>query len=94
VYADWQDPTLTVEEIRVVVEEAHKQGLKVAAHANTPEGIKNAVTAGVDSIEHGHEADREALERINAKGVFLVPTVGVIDEMLEPRKTDKITPEQ
>ena len=63
----------------MVVEEAHKQGLKVAAHATTPEGIKNALTAGVDSIEHGHGADREALEMMKAKGVFLVPTVGGID---------------
>jgi len=38
VYADWSHPTLTVEEIRVIVEEAHKQGLKVAAHATTPGG--------------------------------------------------------
>jgi imidazolonepropionase-like amidohydrolase len=94
VYADWNHPTLTVEEMRVVVEEAHKQGLKVAAHATTPEGIKNAVTAGVDSIEHGHEADRQALEMIKAKGIFLVPTVGVIDEIVEQRKTDKLNPEQ
>jgi imidazolonepropionase-like amidohydrolase len=94
VYADWNHPTLTVEEMRVVVEEAHKQGLKVAAHATTPEGIKNAVTAGVDSIEHGHGADRQALEMIKAKGIFLVPTVGVIDEIGEQRKTDKLTPEQ
>ena len=78
VYADWLHPTLTVDEMRVVVEEAHKQGLRVAAHATAPEGIKNAVAAGVDSIEHGHRADREALEMIKAKGVFLVPTVGVI----------------
>jgi len=60
VYADWEHPTLTLEEMCVVVEEAHKQGLKVAAHATTPEGIKNAVTGGVDSIEHGHRADRNA----------------------------------
>jgi imidazolonepropionase-like amidohydrolase len=83
VYADWQRPTLTVDEMRVVVEEAHKQRLKVAAHATTPEGIKNAVTAGVDSIEHGHRADRGALEMIKAKGVFLVPTVGVVDETFQ-----------
>jgi imidazolonepropionase-like amidohydrolase len=94
VYADWRRPTLTVEEIGVVVEEAHKQGLKVAAHATTPEGIKNAVASGVDSIEHGHRADREALEMIKAKGVFLVPTVGVIDESLRQRKTDQLTSEQ
>ena len=45
VYADWNHPTLTVEEMTVIVEEAHKQHRKVAAHATTPEGIKNALTA-------------------------------------------------
>jgi len=94
VYADWSHPTLTVDEMRVVVEEAHKQGLKVAAHATTPEGIKNAVTAGVDSIEHGHRADREALEMMKAKGTFLVPTVGGIDAYFEAHKNDPLTPEQ
>lgn len=94
VYADWEHPTLTVEEIRVIVEEAHKQNRKVAAHATTPEGIKNAVTAGVDSIEHGHEANREDLEMMKAKGTFLVPTVGVIDAMFEARKDKPSTPEQ
>lgn len=82
VYADWMHPTLTIEEMHVVVEEAHKQGLKVAAHASTPEGIKNAITAGVDSIEHGHQADRQTLEMIKEKGIFLVPTLGVIDQMM------------
>ena len=68
VYADWRNPTLTVEEMRVIVEEAHKQKLKVAAHATTPEGIKNAITAGVDSIEHGNQANREDLEMMKANG--------------------------
>jgi imidazolonepropionase-like amidohydrolase len=94
VYADWKNPTLTVEELRVIVEEAHKQRLKVAAHATTPEGIKNAVTAGVDSIEHGHRADRESLEMMKAKGTFLVPTVGVIDAYFERTKNDPMTPKQ
>jgi imidazolonepropionase-like amidohydrolase len=75
-YADWRNPTLTVEEMRVAVEEAHKAGRKVAAHATTPEGIRNAVTAGVDSIEHGHQADRQGLELMKAKGVYLLPTRG------------------
>jgi imidazolonepropionase-like amidohydrolase len=86
VYADWQFPTLTVDEIRVIVEEAHQQGRKVAAHATTPQGIKNAITAGVDSIEHGHEADREALEMMKAKGVFLVPTIAGTDAAVEKYK--------
>ena len=94
VYADWNHPTLTVDEVRVVVEEAHKQGLKVAAHATTAEGIKNAVIAGVDSIEHGHGIDRADLELMKAKGIFLVPTVGVIDALAERHKNEPTTPEQ
>jgi imidazolonepropionase-like amidohydrolase len=93
VYADWQTPTLTVDEMRVVVEEAHKLQRKVAAHATTPEGIFNALTAGVDSIEHGHQANRKDLELMKEKGVFLVPTVGVIDAMYAER-VSKLTPEQ
>jgi imidazolonepropionase-like amidohydrolase len=76
VYADWQYPTLTVEEMSVIVEEAHKAGRKVAAHATTAEGQRNAITAGVDSIEHGHGADRQDLEMMKAKGVYWVPTMG------------------
>jgi imidazolonepropionase-like amidohydrolase len=94
VYADWRYPTLTVDEMHVIVEEAHKQNRKVAAHATTPEGIKNAVTAGVDSIEHGHQANREDLEMMKAKGTFLVPTVGVIDLDEESFKTHPLTPEE
>ena len=80
VYADWNHPTLTFEELLVIVDEAHKAGLRVAAHATTPDGIKNAVNAGADSIEHGHEADQKAMDLIKKNNVFLVPTVGVIDE--------------
>jgi imidazolonepropionase-like amidohydrolase len=94
VYADWDRPTLTVEELRVIVEEAHKQNRKVAAHATTAEGIRNAVTAGVDSIEHGHRADRQALELMKAKGTFLIPTVGVIDAFAEDPHNAPKTPEQ
>jgi imidazolonepropionase-like amidohydrolase len=75
-YADWRYPTLTVEEMSVVVEEAHKLHHKVAAHATTAEGIRNAITAGVDSIEHGHGADDQDLEMMKAKGVYWVPTMG------------------
>jgi imidazolonepropionase-like amidohydrolase len=93
VYADWEHPTLTVDEIHVIVEEAHKQGIKVASHATTPEGIKNAVTAGVDSIEHGHHINREDLELMKQKGTFLVPTVGVIDASFERHKNETVSPE-
>jgi imidazolonepropionase-like amidohydrolase len=79
VYADWLNPTLTVAEMQVIVEEAHKAKLKVAAHATTPEGIRNAIQAGVDSIEHGFRADRPDLELMKSKGVYLVPTLSGID---------------
>ncbi len=93
VYADWEHPTLTVEELRVVVEEAHKAGRRVAAHATTVEGIRNAVAAGVDSIEHLLFADRPTLELLAEKGVWLVPTLspfvyqlaGVTDEARRQR---------
>lgn len=94
VYADWEHPTLTVDEMRVVVEEAHKQKRKVAAHATTAEGIKNALTAGVDSIEHGHRINREDLEMMKAQGTFLVPTIGVIDLDFEGLKDKPVSPEQ
>ena len=93
IYADWEHPTLTVGEMRVVVEEAHRQGRKVAAHATTPEGIKNAIAAGVDSIEHGHHADHGAIELMREKQLFLVPTVGVIDEIADRMKA-QAPPEQ
>src|SRR5579872_4340189 len=74
VYADWDHPTLTVEEMRVVVEEAHKAKRKVAAHAYSPEGIRNALNAGVDSIEHGNDADRATLELMKEKNAYWVLT--------------------
>jgi len=82
IYADWREPTLTIPEMEVVVQEAHRAKRKVAAHATTPEGIRNAVMAGVDSIEHGHRADRGALEVMKARGVYLVPTLSVMDAMV------------
>lgn len=94
VYADWSNPTLTVDEMRVIVDEAHKQGLRVAAHATTAEGIKNAVTAGVDSIEHGTGANREDLEMMKAKGIFLVPTVGLAYALSDPQRRDAMSPKQ
>src|SRR5579862_8098567 len=88
VYADWSYPTLTVEEMSVIVEEAHKSGRKVAAHATTPEGMRNAITAGVDSIEHGHGANRQDLEMMKEKGVYWVPTMGYyfyhVDQVKSP----------
>ena len=94
VNADWANPTLTVDEMRAIVEETHKQKLKVAAHATTAEGIENAVTDGVDSIEDGNGANREGLEMMKAKGTFLVPTVGMAYELSDPQRLDAMSPKQ
>jgi imidazolonepropionase-like amidohydrolase len=88
VYADWLYPTLTVAEMQVIVEEAHKANRKVAAHAMTAEGIHNAVLAGVDSIEHGHHADRADLELMKQKGVYLVPTLSGLDAHIARKPED------
>ena len=88
VYADWRNPTLTEEEIRVVVEEAHRAQRKVAVHATTPEGIRNALRAGADSIEHGHQADRAALELMKQKGAYFVPTLGIVETLAEQAPTE------
>ena len=90
VYADWGHPTLTIDEIRAVVEEAHKSRLKVAAHADSVEGIRNALIAGVDSIEHGGFADRTSLELMKQKNAYWVPTKGYfffrLDSVTNPRQ--------
>jgi imidazolonepropionase-like amidohydrolase len=90
VYADWHRPTLTVEELRAVVEEAHKMEKKVAAHADSAVGIANALAAGVDSIEHGSYVDRADLELMKKKGVFWVPTRAVIADQLAAIKDPEI----
>lgn len=63
------------EELRTIVEEARRNGVKVAAHAHGREGIIAAVRAGVDSIEHGSQLDDEGLALMKARGTYLVPTL-------------------
>jgi imidazolonepropionase-like amidohydrolase len=65
---------LTAEELRAVVDEARRHGLKVAAHAHGAEGIRAAIEAGVASIEHGSVLDDAALDAMVAHGTYLVPT--------------------
>ncbi len=71
------------EEIRAVVAEAHRLGRKVAAHAHGAAGIKQAVLAGVDSIEHGSFIDDEAIRLMKEKGTYLVPTLYLADWFIE-----------
>ena len=65
---------LSDEELRAIVQEARRHGLKVAAHAHGTEGIKAAVRAGVASIEHGSMLDDEAIGLMKRNGTYLVPT--------------------
>jgi imidazolonepropionase-like amidohydrolase len=65
----------TLEEMKVLVEEAHLTDRRVAAHAHGNEGIKVAIRAGVDSIEHGSELDDEAIRLFRKNGTWLVPTL-------------------
>jgi imidazolonepropionase-like amidohydrolase len=68
-------PELTVEEMRVAVAEGHRAGVLVAAHAHAPQGIANAIEAGVDTIEHAAFADRATHDLMISAGITLVPTV-------------------
>ena len=69
----------TYEELKAMVDEAHKLERKVAAHAHGTEGIKIAVRAGVSSIEHGSFLDEEGARMMKAQGTFLVPTLSAAE---------------
>lgn len=69
---------MTVEELQAAVEEAHRAGRKVAAHAHGSSGMKNAVRAGVRSIEHATLMDEEAAAMMKQQGVFMVPTLSAL----------------
>lgn len=64
--------SFTIEEMKAAVDEARKRGLRVAAHAHGAEGIKNAIRAGVHSIEHGTFLDEESIALMKERKVYLV----------------------
>lgn len=89
----------TLEEMQAVVVEAHKLGRKVAAHAHGTQAIKDAIVAGVDSVEHASLIDAEGIKLAKAHGTFLVfdiynddfilemgPKVGMLPESIEKEK--------
>ena len=69
---------LNFEELRAGVEEAHRHGMRCAAHAIGTAGVVNAVRAGVDSVEHGHLIDAEGIKLMLDRGTFLVPTLAAV----------------
>jgi imidazolonepropionase-like amidohydrolase len=82
VYADYgrgpggkQVPTFSVDELKALVEESHSAGRLVAAHATTAEGMRRAVLAGVDTIEHGYGGTEEVFRSMAEKHIAYLPTL-------------------
>jgi imidazolonepropionase-like amidohydrolase len=80
---DPQASQYTREEMKAIVEEAHRLGRKVAAHAHGAQAIRWASEAGVDSIEHGSYIDDAAIAEMKKNGTYLVPTLYLGDWFLE-----------
>ena len=92
-------PQYSLEEMKAIVEEAHKLGRKVAAHAHGTESIRDAILAGADSIEHASLIDAEGIALAKKHGTFLVfdiyndeyiltmgPKIGMLPESIEKEK--------
>ncbi|MFZ2174923.1 MAG: amidohydrolase family protein [Rhodococcus sp. (in: high G+C Gram-positive bacteria)] len=69
------------EELRAIVDEAHRRGLRVASHTHGAEAVRQAVEAGIDCIEHGFLIDDDAIDLMVERGTFLVPTTRLADAM-------------
>src|ERR1700739_4200615 len=70
-------PTLTVEELRAIVDEAHGWGKKVACHAYNGEGLQRGLDGGCDSIEHGLDITDAQIAQMARQGTWYCPTLGV-----------------
>jgi len=90
-YGDTFDvPQLNLDEIRAVVDEAGKFGLKVSAHCHGDRGIAEAVAGGVHSIEHGTGVEDKTLHAMSDRSTRLVPTIWALDSILQPGNPNKI----
>jgi imidazolonepropionase-like amidohydrolase len=83
----FSQPTLTVEELRPIVDEAHGWGKKVACHAYNGVGLHRALDGGCDSIEHGLELDDAAIAQMVRQGTWLCPTMSVYYKEWAPAGT-------
>ncbi len=81
-------PTFTLDELRAIVDEAHRERHKVASHAMALHGVHNSVEAGVDSIEHGNYIADEDLKAMAARGIFYVPTIFVGEYVAQGRAAE------
>ena len=81
-------PTFTLDELRAVVDEAHRERHKVASHAMALYGVHNSVEAGVDSIEHGNYIADEDLKTMASRGIYYVPTIFVGEYVAQGRAAE------
>jgi imidazolonepropionase-like amidohydrolase len=81
---DIAEALMTPEEIRAVVDAAHRFGARVAAHSGSSVATSVAVDAGIDSIEHGYTLDRKVLRKMSKAGTWLVPTIVVSQPATAP----------
>jgi imidazolonepropionase-like amidohydrolase len=81
-------PTFTLEELKAIVDEAHRERHKVASHAMALYGVHNSIEAGVDSIEHGNYIADEDLKTMASRGIFYVPTVYVGEYVAQGRAAE------
>jgi imidazolonepropionase-like amidohydrolase len=81
-------PTFTLDELRAIVDEAHRERHKVASHAMALNGVHNSVEAGVDTIEHGNYIADEDLKTMAARGIFYVPTIFVGEYVAQGRAAE------
>jgi imidazolonepropionase-like amidohydrolase len=80
-------PTLTLEEIKSIVDEAHGWGKKVACHAYGGVGLRRALDGGCDSIEHGLDLDDAAIAQMVRQGTWYCPTMSVYYDHMAPEGT-------
>jgi imidazolonepropionase-like amidohydrolase len=88
-----QNPQFTEEELKAVVETAHDYGMIVAVHAHGTEGMRRAVAAGVDSIEHGTFMTDEVIRLMKVRGTYWVPTNMAGEWVAEKAKEKGFFPE-
>lgn len=86
-------PTFTLDEMRLAIDAAHSAGRKVAVHAGTVEGMRRAVLAGADTIEHGDGGTAEIFALMKARGVALCPTLAATDAVARYRGWNGSAPE-